>query len=328
MFRSHSSCQCITDCCKSDLIIDHFLITCRLVLPYSTSIEKKSITYRNYRSLDYDFYASELKLILLSLPYSIDSLINALAYLIDKFSPLKTGTINIHSKSPWFSSELVSFKRNLHKLERIFHSNPSSSNFLIFSTYRKFYKSEISKAKFYFYISKINNITSIPPARKLLSPTNPINIPHIPNIANNELCYEFANHSTDKIQRTCTSISSFLPISSIPCTCISKPIPYYFSKFYMPSIFTISNLISKSSSSSDPINLAPFKNLNYTLSPYILDIIIISLNYGICPTFFKHTIITPILEQRLLDPNIIANYRPIHNFCFSEKYWNELFLYN
>ena len=186
--RSHSSCQCITDCCKSDLITDHFLITYRLVLPHSTSIEKKSITYRNYRSLDYDCYALELKLILLSLPCSIDSLNYALSYLIDKFAPLKTRTINIHSNSPWFSSELVSFKRNLRKLERIFHSNPSSSNLLIFSTYRKFYKSEISKAKSAFYISKINNLTSNPRAsfalaRKLLSPTMPINILHIPNIA-------------------------------------------------------------------------------------------------------------------------------------------------
>ena len=151
------------------------------------------------------------------------------------------------------SSELVSFKRNLRKLERIFHSNPSSSNLLIFSTYRKFYKSEISKAKSDFYISKINNLTSNPRAscalaRKLISLTMPINIPHIPNIAKNELCYEFANHFTDKIQRTCTSISSLLPINSIPCICISKPITYYFSKFYMPYIFTISNLISKSSS--------------------------------------------------------------------------------
>ena len=112
---------------------------------------------------------------------------------------------------------------------------------------------------------------------------------------------------------TCTSISSLLPISSILCICINKPIPYYISKFYMPYIFTISNLISKFSSShySDPINLAALKKLNYTLSPYILDIIIISLHYGICPTSFKHSIFTPILKKPLLDPNIITNYHSI-----------------
>ena len=43
--RYHSSFQFITDFCKSDLIIDHILITCRLVLLYSTFIEKKFITY-------------------------------------------------------------------------------------------------------------------------------------------------------------------------------------------------------------------------------------------------------------------------------------------
>ena len=80
----------------------------------------------------------------------------------------------------------------------------------------------------------------------------------------------------------------------------------------MPSIFTISNLISKSSSShsSDPINLAAFKKLNYTLSPYILDIIIISLNDGICPTSFKHNnLLLNSSKSALL--NIPSNY---HNF--------------
>ena len=41
--RYYSSCQCITDYCKSDLITDHFLITCRLVFPYSISIEKNPL---------------------------------------------------------------------------------------------------------------------------------------------------------------------------------------------------------------------------------------------------------------------------------------------
>ena len=87
----------------------------------------------------------------------------------------------------------------------------------------------------------------------------------------------------------------------------------------MPSIFTISNLISRCSHSSDPINLTAFKKLNYTLSPYILDIIIISLNDGIFPTSFKHAIISPILKTPLLDPNIIANYRPISQLPFLSK---------
>ena len=66
----------------------------------------------------------------------------------------------------------------------------------------------------------------------------------------------------------------------------------------MPYIFTISNLIYKSSyfHSSDPINLAAF-----------------------FPTSFKHAIITTILKKPLLDPNIIANYRPILQLSFLRK---------
>ena len=205
---------------------------------------------------------------------------------------------------------------------------------ILLSTYSKFYKSKISRAKSAFYISKINNLTSNPRtsfalACKFLSSSMPINIPHIHNISKNELCYEFANNFNNKIQCTCTSISSILPISSIPCICISKTIPKYFSKFYIPSIFTMSNLISKysSSHSSDPSNLAAFKKLKYTLSPYILDIIIISLNDSICPTSFKLAIITHILIKTLLDPNIIINYRPILQLTFLSKILNKLLLY-
>ena len=83
-----------------------------------------------------------------------------------------------------------SFKRNIRTFERILHSNHSFSNLLICSTYRKFYKSEISKTNSDFYISKTNNLTSNPRAsfalaRKLLFPPMPINIPYIPNIATN-----------------------------------------------------------------------------------------------------------------------------------------------
>ena len=47
------------------------------------------------------------------MPCSIDSPNYDQSYLVEKCAPLKTRTINIHSNSPWFSSELVTFKRNL-----------------------------------------------------------------------------------------------------------------------------------------------------------------------------------------------------------------------
>ena len=120
---------------------------------------------------------------------------------------------------------------------------------------------------------------------------------------------------------SCTSILSLQSINYLYWlfNCISKPIPYYFSKLYISSIFTISNLIIKSSHSSDPINLTDFKKLNYTLSPFILDIIIISINYGICPTSFKQAIISPILKKPLHNSNKSTNYRPISQLPFLSK---------
>ena len=50
--------------------------------------------------------------------------------------------------------------------------------------------------------------------------------------------------------------------------------------------------MSSFSHSSDPINLLAFKEFNFTLSPYIRDMINLFLNDGIYLTYFKHA--TPI----------------------------------
>ena len=101
-----------------------------------------------------------------------------------------------HRSSLYFVYKLISFIHSfIHSyiyiyiyIYKIRSITNTSSNLLIFSTYRKFYKSEISKAKSAFYNKQINNLTSnthacFSLARKLLSPPMPINIPNIPNIA-------------------------------------------------------------------------------------------------------------------------------------------------
>ena len=130
----------------------------------------------------------------------------------------------------------------------------------------------------------------------------------------NELSYAFSNHLTDNIIYTYSYMPSILPNISIPCICISKPIPYYFYDFCIISIFTIYYLIPKSSYScfSYPINQAAFKQLNSSISPYILDITNLSIHDVMCATSFNHAIIIPILKKPLFDPNIITNYCHIY----------------
>ena len=119
-----------------------------------------------------------------------------------------------------------------------------------------------------------------------------------------------------------SSNSSLISSSSIPCVYIFKPIQYYL----LNSLFLLFSQYLILSASlyiivffSDTIYLEALQKLNSTLSPYIIDIINISLNDGICQTSFEHAIITPILKKTLLDPNIITNYLPISQLPFLRK---------
>ena len=324
--RSHDSCNCLINCTKSDLLTDHFIITFTVILPLLPSLSKKLIHYRKIKSINIPLFSSELVSILVSLPISPESINSTLSLLLDKYAPIISTTISLHTNCPWFTPHLVKLKRSLRKTERTYRRMSSPENLLSFTNHRKFYKSQISKAKSSYYINKINSLSSNPRAtfalaRKLIAPDPPLHIPYIPNIPKNKLCNEFSNFFSNKILSTCSTITSLHQKYSIPCILISKPIDKYLSIFTTPSISNIYDLILKSNSSSpsDPINIYTVKSLASTLSPYLHTIFSSSLSNGVLPPSFKHAIITPILKKTYSNPNLLCNYRPISQLPIFSK---------
>ena len=78
-------------------------------------------------------------------------------------------------------------------------------------------------------------------------------------------------------------------------------------------------LASKSSSPIDPLPLSLFHKLAFILTPFIFNIINISLHSGIVPSSLKHAIIKPILKKQGLDIECLSNYRPISQLPFISK---------
>ena len=64
---------------------------------------------------------------------------------------------------------------------------------------------------------------------------------------------------------------------------------------------------SKSSSPIDPLSISLFHKLAFILTPFIFNIINISLHYGIVPSSLKHVIIQPILKKPGLDIECLSN---------------------
>ena len=90
---------------------------------------------------------------------------------------------------------------------------------------------------------------------------------------------------------------SFIPL----CNAILLGCGVYFDSFsstYFSELLDLM-LASKSSSPIDPLPLSIFHKLSFILTPFILNIINISLHSGIVP--LKHAIIKPILKKPGLD---------------------------
>ncbi|XP_042341350.1 uncharacterized protein LOC121942262, partial [Plectropomus leopardus] len=89
-----------------------------------------------------------------------------------------------------------------------------------------------------------------------------------------------------------------------------------------PSSSQLYTLVSASKPSTcllDPIPTKLLKEVLPLLDNFLLDIINASLLTGYVPQSFKVAVIKPLLKKPTLDPEILANYRPISNLPFISK---------
>ena len=104
---------------------DHFLVSFKLscsVLPAKT----KQITFRNLKSINQDFFASELSQCLASIDLTVDfgstvaSYNKALSTLLDNHAPEITTTVKVVNKAPWFNHEYRILRQQRRKAEKRF----------------------------------------------------------------------------------------------------------------------------------------------------------------------------------------------------------------
>ena len=69
----------------------------------------------------------------------------------------------------------------------------------------------------------------------------------------------------------------------------------------------------------DPIPTSLLKEHAVTLAPTITNIVNLSMLTGEIPAELKQAIVTPLLKQSSLDPNILKHYRPVSNLSYVSK---------
>uniref|UniRef100_A0A3B1IP97 Reverse transcriptase domain-containing protein n=1 Tax=Astyanax mexicanus TaxID=7994 RepID=A0A3B1IP97_ASTMX len=144
-----------------------------------------------------------------------------------------------------------------------------------------------------------------------------------PELVSTERCNEFAKFFNTKIhnirQAISTSLSTKEPMCSPkPCKSIIVNMSPFSTINEEVLIDTVSHLKS-STCSLDTLPTKFLKNVFYSISADILQIVSTSLMSGVFPNALKTAVVKPLLKKKNLDTNLLNNYRPISNLPFIGK---------
>ena len=323
--------ELVSNCCVGQRISDHFAVHCNLA-HVKPSLERKVISYRKTRSIDFDKFRQDLansSLLSDSSDHAdLDALVGAfndtLSHLVDSHAPLKTRTITIRPHSPWYTDENATEKRKRRSLERRWRSSRLSGDYENYVTQCNVVNNMLRAAKVSYYGSVIEGSRHdqrvlFQTVEKLLH-TKPK--PQYPTSCSDaDLANKFADFFTEKIVRIQNSLDS--PTSTPgQLLDVSPPPDCVLSCFETVAEDHVASLITSSAIKCCPLDPAPaviLKECVFVILPVITKIVNLSINSFVVPGCFKLAMLNPLLKKMGLDFQIFANFRPISNLMFLSK---------
>ncbi|KAM3870716.1 uncharacterized protein ACN63O_004795 [Diretmus argenteus] len=146
---------------------------------------------------------------------------------------------------------------------------------------------------------------------------------------------DFYNHSLRKLldfhAPPCNKNSHLLTLSPLVHRPTDSPAQFsdpqpgigqpfcHFSVITQQEIEDIVKTMKSSTCALDPLPTVLVKSNLFTISPLITKVINHSLQVGHVPSALKTAVIRPLLKKTTLDPEVLANYRPISNLPFISK---------
>ena len=133
-------------------ISDHYLVTFNLDVKLP-KLEHEKITYRKLKTIDLNSFCKDLENSELNTTISDD--VNYLAKLYDdtlevlfeKHAPLKTKTVVVRDKVPWYNNIIGEARRNRRKLERKWKTDKTNTTYQAYKTSKNKVNTLISNAK-------------------------------------------------------------------------------------------------------------------------------------------------------------------------------------
>ena len=308
---------------KSTLITDHYAINFNLMTKRPPPRPRKMITFRPTSTVGTDSFVDHFTTLVLnshSPTPDFDTLNNCLVEMINTLSPMKTISIPDHPTSPWFTAELRIYKRFLRNLEHTMSKFNNTLNKNNYTKARNIYTNKIRYTKCSYYLKLLSNPDLS--SKEMFKITNSLLgrtvVNKLPDLPDTDLPEIFASFFENKV----SNLISTLPITSPSYNQLpnGSSIPNI-DQFLPPTISDLSSLLksSKKSSPNDPIPFEVFRRISPHLINYIHFAISQSFATGFVPLTLKQAFITPILKKPTLDPDSLANYRPISQLPLLSK---------
>uniref|UniRef100_A0A672G2J3 Reverse transcriptase domain-containing protein n=1 Tax=Salarias fasciatus TaxID=181472 RepID=A0A672G2J3_SALFA len=326
---------------QNPILSDHFLITFQVLIEdycaqkdkiqlIRTLSEKSVARYKEL--IQPAFAALSCELTEMSLLTSgdnsdqfVDSAMHSLKSALDVVAPLQLKTNRPRRVAPWFNSETRVLKQKTRQLERLWRKSKSEQSLKAWKCSLLSYKQILFKAKTLYYSRLIeinkNNPRFLFNTVARLTTSHTVVEPVIPESLN---CHDFLKFFNDKIITIRGKISEALSsdqaqgIQPLP----PPEIPEILDSFSLVNGAEITSIVMSSKTSTcllDPIPTKLFKDILPVILNTIITIINTSLENGYVPQSFKFAVIKPLLKKPNLDPDILANYRPISNLPFISK---------
>uniref|UniRef100_A0A3P9HUM9 Reverse transcriptase domain-containing protein n=1 Tax=Oryzias latipes TaxID=8090 RepID=A0A3P9HUM9_ORYLA len=306
---------------------DHKLITFNLLLTVSKLKRPRIISFRKIQAINTaSFSADIINLPRVNPEATPDELVlqynNDLQSLLNAHAPLKTRSVSFTRSAPWFTPALRQLKAKGRQLERLQNKTGLIIHKDMYKNHIILYKDSIASAKTSYYSGLIHSNRHS--SRTLYSLLSNITKPpdSLPNhLSSPDFCNALMSFFVSKISTIHQQLTSQAAVSGVDI--FTPPsVLTTFSRFSLPSVQTISDLITNSKPSTcqlDPIPTSLVKSCLLSLLPSITNIIHSSLMSGIVPHSLKVASITPVLKKPGLDPNNFNNLRPISNLPFISK---------
>ena len=263
-------------------------------------------------------------------PADIDHLVNNTADMLhsalDAVAPLRKRVSYLRSSAPWYNSHIRMLKQNARKMERKWYSCKSVDSHCAWKDSLIVYKRALRIARTSYYSSLIEENKHNP--RFLFSTVTRLTKSHnsvgpcIPATLSSEDFMSFFSGKIIKIRDEIGQAQLLTAVNVPAASLISSVSDLTLDCFSPVGLSELTSTISKAKPSTcllDPIPTRLFKDVMYSIGISVLDQINLSLQLGYVPQVFKVAVIKPLLKKPSLDPDILANYRPISNLPFISK---------